>query len=64
VGKPLTALQGLDRAGRVLDVGTFSKVLFAALRLGYGVVPHDLVEAFVAARLFLDLPPPWLEQAV
>jgi GntR family transcriptional regulator / MocR family aminotransferase len=48
----------------VIDVGTFSKVLFPALRLGCVVVPGDLVEAFVAARLFLDLHPPWLEQVV
>jgi len=64
VGKPLTALQGLDRAGRVIYVGTFSKVLFPALRLGYVVVPRDLVEAFLATRLFLDMHPPWLEQVV
>jgi GntR family transcriptional regulator/MocR family aminotransferase len=64
VGKPLTALQGLDRSGRVIYVGTFSKVLFPALRVGYVVVPPDLVEAFLAARLFLDMHSPWLEQAV
>lgn len=44
VGKPLTALQGLDASGRVIYVGTFSKVLFPALRLGYLVVPPDLTE--------------------
>lgn len=64
VGKPLTALQGLDNTGRVLYAGTFSKVLFPALRLGYLVVPDDLVDAFVASRLFMDMHPPWVEQVV
>jgi GntR family transcriptional regulator/MocR family aminotransferase len=64
VGKPLTALQGLDNAGRVIYVGTFSKVLFPALRLGYLVVPRDLTDAFLAARLFADMHPPGLEQMV
>jgi GntR family transcriptional regulator/MocR family aminotransferase len=64
VGKPLTALQGLDTTGRVIYVGTFSKVLFPALRLGYVVVPSDLIEAFLATRLFMDMHPPWVEQLV
>ncbi len=38
-GRPLAALQGLDAAGRVIYTGTFSKVLFPALRLGYLVAP-------------------------
>jgi GntR family transcriptional regulator / MocR family aminotransferase len=58
VGRPLAALQGLDTAGRVIYSGTFSKVLFPALRLGYLVVPRDLIEAFVTARLFADMHPP------
>jgi GntR family transcriptional regulator/MocR family aminotransferase len=64
VGRPLAALQGLDTAGRVIYAGTFSKVLFPALRLGYLVVPRDLIETFAAARLFADMHPPPLEQAV
>jgi GntR family transcriptional regulator/MocR family aminotransferase len=63
-GRPLEALQGLDNANRVIYVGTFSKVLFPALRLGYLVVPPDLVEAFVAARRFVDGHVSALEQAV
>lgn len=49
-GFPLPALKSLDRAGRVLYTGTFSKVLFPALRLGYLVVPAGLVEDFVRAQ--------------
>jgi GntR family transcriptional regulator/MocR family aminotransferase len=63
-GRPLAALQGLDRDGRVLYLGTFSKALFPALRLGYLVVPPDLVQAFVAARAVIDRQVPTLPQAV
>jgi len=64
VGRPLAALQGLDTANRVIYLGTFSKVLFPALRLGYLVVPPDLVGAFIAAHLFTDMHCPVLEQSV
>jgi GntR family transcriptional regulator/MocR family aminotransferase len=60
-GRSLTALQGLDPA-RVVHVGTFSRLLFPALRLGYLVSPPELVAAFVAARRFIDRHPPILEQ--
>jgi GntR family transcriptional regulator / MocR family aminotransferase len=63
-GRPLEALQGLDAEGRVVYVGTFSKVLFPALRLGYLVVPPDLTDAFTAARELVDRHPPTVEQAV
>ncbi|HEV8193670.1 MAG TPA: PLP-dependent aminotransferase family protein [Ktedonobacterales bacterium] len=63
-GRPLAALQGLDTAGRVLYAGTFSKVLFPGLRLGYLVVPPDLVDAFAKARELIDLGAPILPQAV
>ena len=63
-GRPLASLQGLDRDGRVLYVGTFSKTIFPALRLGYLVVPADLVEVFAAARALTDLHSPVIEQAV
>ncbi|WP_028456274.1 MocR-like pyridoxine biosynthesis transcription factor PdxR [Chitinilyticum litopenaei] len=62
--RPLPALQGLDRAGRVLYIGTFSKVLFPSLRLAYLVVPPDLVEPFVLARAALDGHSAQLWQAV
>src|SRR6185295_10076258 len=49
-GRPLAALQGLDRSERVLYIGTFSKVMFAGLRLGYLVVPSNLFPVFVKAK--------------
>jgi GntR family transcriptional regulator/MocR family aminotransferase len=49
-GRPIPSLQGLDTSARVIYVGTFSKVMFPALRLGYVVVPKDLVNAFSTAR--------------
>lgn len=53
-GYPLAALQGLDQSGRVIYLGTFSKVLFPALRLGYMVVPRALIEPLRAARVSAD----------
>lgn len=49
-GAPLAPLAALDRQGRVLYVGTFGKIAFPALRLGYLVLPQRLVEAFSQAR--------------
>jgi GntR family transcriptional regulator / MocR family aminotransferase len=63
-GRPLAALQGLDTAGRVIYIGTFSKVLFPALRLGYMVVPAGTVDAFAAARALADRHPPGPSQAL
>ena len=48
-GRPVPALQGLDAHGLVLYAGSFSKVLFPALRLGYMVIPGDLLQHFEAA---------------
>jgi GntR family transcriptional regulator/MocR family aminotransferase len=61
--KPIPALQGLDRNGRVIYAGTFSKVLFPSLRLGYVIVPEDLVDAFASARWISDRCSPLIEQA-
>ena len=61
---PVTSLQGLDRNSRVVYIGTFSKVLFPSLRLGYLVIPEDLVERFLAARFALDIGPATFHQAV
>lgn len=63
-GRALAALQGLDRGGRVIYLGTFSKALFPSLRLGYLVVPADLVDAFLAHRRILDGHPAVLPQLV
>ncbi|MGC4049553.1 MAG: PLP-dependent aminotransferase family protein [Paludibaculum sp.] len=63
-GRPVPALQGLDRHGLVLFTGSFSKVLFPALRLGYLVLPPDLVEMFSAAISVTSRHAPVLEQAV
>jgi GntR family transcriptional regulator/MocR family aminotransferase len=62
--RPMPAVQGLDRADRVLYAGTFSKVLFPALRLAYLVVPPSLVPGFVTARTTHDGHPARLSQLV
>jgi GntR family transcriptional regulator/MocR family aminotransferase len=63
-GRPIPALQGLDRQGLVLFSGSFSKVLFPSLRLGYLVLPPDLVEYFAAAKSVLNRHAAPLEQTV
>jgi GntR family transcriptional regulator/MocR family aminotransferase len=61
--QPIAALQGLDRDARVVYIGTFSKVLFPALRVGYLAIPADLVDRFAAVRAAMDICPPSLVQA-
>jgi GntR family transcriptional regulator/MocR family aminotransferase len=63
-GRPVPSLQGLDQAGRVLYVGTFSKVLYPALRLGFIVVPDELVDAFGRAIAVSGYRVPTIDQAV
>jgi GntR family transcriptional regulator / MocR family aminotransferase len=63
-GRPMPALQGLDCTGRVLYAGTFSKTLFPSLRLGYLVVPTDLVPIFRSAKAVTNRHAPVLDQAV
>jgi GntR family transcriptional regulator / MocR family aminotransferase len=63
-GRPLAALQGLDEAERVIYVGTFNKVLFPGLRLGYVVAPPALAQSFAGARFLLDRQAPTLSQAM
>ena len=63
-GRPLPPLASLDRAGRVIYCGTFSKNLAPGLRLGFAVVPGPLLGAFVRARALIDRGPPALQQAV
>ena len=62
VSRPLGALQGMDAHERVIYTGTFSKVLFPSIRVGYIVVPPSLWNAFVAAREALDIFSPTLYQ--
>jgi GntR family transcriptional regulator/MocR family aminotransferase len=61
---PISSLQGMDSHSRVIYIGTFSKVLFASLRLGYMVIPPDLVKHFAAVRHAMDIFPPYLYQEV
>lgn len=51
---PIASLQGLDRNGRVVYVGTLAKVMFPTLRLGFAVIPEDLIGGFVDVRNALD----------
>jgi len=60
---PVASLQGLDGGRRVIYIGTFSKTLFPALRVGYAVVPPALLDAFLAVRHASDLGEPALYQA-
>ena len=61
-GQALESLQGLDRDSRVIYVGTFSRTIFSALRIGYLVVPKSLVAAFSAGKWLCDRHTPSLEQ--
>ena len=54
---PLEPLHRLDRDGRVIYVGTFSKILSPAVRIGFAVVPPGLVEAVTAVRQAVDFGP-------
>ena len=62
-GRPIPALQGLDRAGVVIYAGTFNEVLFPALRLAYLVVPPGMVDRFAAAQAVSMRHAPLLDQA-
>ena len=61
---PIPSLQGLDPTERVIYIGTFSKVLRPSLRLGYIVIPPDLIDRFMAVRFAMDIFPSFLFQEV
>jgi GntR family transcriptional regulator/MocR family aminotransferase len=63
-GRLVASLHSLDQSGSVLYVGTFTKMLFNALRLGFVVVPEHLIEPIELARSFIDRHPPTLDQAI
>ena len=55
-GRPISSLQGMDQHGRVLYLGTFSKVMYPGIRLGYMVIPTQLVQAFKSGLYELQRP--------
>jgi len=61
-GQPIESLQGLDQQGRVIYIGTFSRTIFSALRIGYLIVPKTLVKTFTAAKWLCDRHTASLEQ--
>jgi GntR family transcriptional regulator/MocR family aminotransferase len=63
-GRPVEAMQGIDRSSRVLYVGTFSKVLSPALRIGYLIAPEALIPAIASIKFLTDGQSPTFEQAV
>lgn len=62
--RPIEAIHALDAGNSVIYVGTFSKTLFPALRLGYVVLPEQLVQPFLAARSLIDRHSPTIMQEV
>ncbi len=55
-GRPISSLQGMDQHGRVLYLGTFSKVMYPGIRLGYMVIPPQLVNSFKSGLYELQRP--------
>jgi len=62
-GRPIEAVQSLDRAGRVVYTGTFSRILFPSLRMGYLVAPEPLMPARSQAKWIADRHTSLLQQA-
>ena len=61
---PIASLQDLDKDDRVIYAGTFSKILFPSLRIGYLIIPTDLIPAFTRVRELSDIFPSPLHQGV
>jgi GntR family transcriptional regulator/MocR family aminotransferase len=62
-GRPLPAMQGLDRGGKVIFCGSFNKVMFPSLRLGYLVLPRNLVDVFTCTKAMTTRHHSLLDQA-
>lgn len=62
-GPPLPCLQGHDNSGRVIYAGSMSKTLFPSLRLGYLLVPEQLVSSIIKIRCVMDQHPSTIDQA-
>ena len=60
---PLPSLQNLDENRRVIYVGTFSKILFPSLRIGYAVLPSELVDGFASLKHIAEDHGPLVDQA-
>lgn len=64
-GRPFAALKGIDNYGNVMYIGTFSKILFPALRIGYLVLPNKAIaEKFTLAKIIIDRQNPMIDQAI
>jgi GntR family transcriptional regulator/MocR family aminotransferase len=59
-----SSLQGIDSDARVIYIGSFSRVIFPSIRVGYIVIPPDLIERFMTVRFSLEAFPPYLFQEV
>jgi GntR family transcriptional regulator/MocR family aminotransferase len=63
-GRPIPAMQGLDHGGKVIFCGSFNKVMFPSLRLGYLVVPRNLIDVFAHTKAMTTRHQSLLDQAV
>ena len=62
--RPIPSLQGLDSGERTIYIGSFAKVIFPALSLGYAIIPSCLIPAFEAALTLVGRPPSILDQTI
>lgn len=62
--RPIPSLQGLDQSDRTVYIGSFSKVVFPALSIGYAIVPAGIAEAFETALAIVGRPPSILDQII
>ena len=64
IGSAIPSIKSLDEADRVIYMGSFSKILAPGLRVGYGVVPKNLMAPCLAAKIATDIHTPMLNQAI